>query len=263
MRALLTALITVAACGGAPELELAVCAGGSPIDASARHSMSIHANGHVRIDGVGFAEGSDAEAALEGLMKSMHTNEAVAVKSGFLYAVDEPLLVRIDRGTPFSTAAYWLGQVRHSRHMYVTWFAIKNDISGADRCLRLERPPMRNPGCVAGSDLQEVREFVADGVRVDVVLTASDSAPFGSSRTQPPVWAVSHWTRSDGTTRVSDFESWSEARAAVQALDDNVMSFYVAGTLPKCTPWSAITPIVAEALTLWDARVTFGYPEAP
>ena len=252
-------VLALTACSRAPELGLAVCAGGQPIDASAVHSMSIHANGHVRIDGVGFAEGRDAEAALKSLMTSMHTNEAVADKSGFLYAVDEPFVVRIDRATPFITAAYWLWQVRTHCHMYVTWLAVLDERSGDERCLRLERPPPRQEGDIAFNP-DWASELNQHDVRVEFSLGASNKPVWSRDPARAPRWHLAQWT-SRGEYFEFDFDSWSEVHDKLVATPDEDRYFAVGASIATTTRWSEVAPIVAEAVTLWDARVYFGCDE--
>lgn len=255
MKRHLAVLLAVAACNRAPELSLPVCSGGVSIDAGVKHSMTIDAKGQVSVNGVSCSTDRELEEALDAAATSMHSNDAVAQRLGFVDAPDEPLLVRIDQSVRFHTAARCLGESRRNRILRM-WIAVRDESTGEEPWLAIESLPRDSSAAIADEPDWPV-EIDALAAHVQLGLEATAKPSWSKEIERFPAWDVAYWPSQPALVSWKP-SSWQELRERVSNIVPRERECALRGALPKDMRWSEVVPIVAEALALWNADIYFG-----
>ena len=255
MRSSILAFAALAACSRAPVIDLPVCAGGVPIDESAKHAMTIDARGRVTVDGVACANEREVESALGSVRGAMYSDPADVRRSGFLFASD-PLIVRIDSATRWVDAARWLPA--KESYIYRKWIVVRDEQSNDERCLRIEYlPPPRNfsePG-----PLDEAQQAWEPQVQV-IIRAVEGTSP--SSDVPTSIWRVMHWPDPKHSEE-SQADSWSAVHDLVVSTPPEQREFAIIGRLRNDLPWSEALPIVADALKLANGQLEIVFARTP
>jgi len=253
MQRSLSIVLILAACSQTPSVDLPVCATGVEIEAGLKHSMVIDAAGRVTIDGVACPSEEEAQKALERVAKSMHSNETVAAQTGWAFAADEPLIVRIDQSVRFGDAQHWLRESRYCCGIYRSRIVVRDELRGRERCLAIdtEPPPQTSDGppppCDSATDKLSGR--------VCIWLKSGD-VPWWNERGHAPAWYVrQNPTPCDCV--LWEASSWNEVRDRVDRIPPNGREFGIDAVIGMETPWRDVVAIVAEAQALLHAEIEF------